>query len=60
MTGDEVDIQNVNIIAPGSRSGFAFPSRIRIWIQESQINADPGPKHCTQLSIIFVCLIFVG
>ncbi len=33
----------VNFQAPGS--GSAFPTRIRIGIQESHSNADPKPKH---------------
>jgi hypothetical protein len=33
----------VNFLAPGS--GFAFAIRIRLRIQESQLNADPNPKH---------------
>jgi hypothetical protein len=35
--------------APGSGSGSAFPIRIRICIQDSQINADPDPQHCLDL-----------
>ncbi len=35
----------VNSYAPGSRPGSAFPIRIWIRIQDSQINADPDPQH---------------
>ncbi len=37
----------VNFLAPGS--GSVFATRIRI--QESQINADPDPKHCAGVYI---------
>jgi hypothetical protein len=35
--------------APGSGSGSAFPIRIRIWIQNSQINADLGGSRSATL-----------
>ncbi len=33
-------------------SGLAFPMRTRIRIQPTEINADPDPQHCSQVSKI--------
>jgi hypothetical protein len=41
----------INLLAP--RSGSAFPIRIPIRIQESQINADPDPVNGHELLKLF-------